>query len=196
MLLACALAMLALLNLLYVMTPALVPHDLMVLAALIGSSLGAVLFALAAFVPGGQLPRPGVALAAAATAVLITAVLAAEFTGRLPPAGARPPDGQQARPDLFAQPAVLALQLFMTLLYGLAASGYLRRSQRLGDEFCGWIAIAAILAAASHLNYFLYPSLYGQWVQRKNGQVTATRTAPVNAAATRNAPERRLGAAR
>ncbi len=164
MLLACALATLALLNLLYVMTPALVPHDLMVVAALIGSSLGAVLFALAAFVPRGQLRRPGVALAAAATAVLITAVLVGEFTGRLPAAAARLPHGQQARPDLYAQPAVLALQLFMTLLYGLSAFGYLRRSQRLGDEFYGWIAIAAILAAASHLNYFLYPSLYGQWV--------------------------------
>ena len=164
MLLACALATLALLNFLYVMTPALVPHDLMVPAALIGSSLGAVLFALAAFVPRGQLRRPGVALAAAVTAVLITAVLAGEFTGRLPPAAVRLPDRQQVRPDLYAQPAVLALQLFMTLLYGLAAFGYLRRSQRLGDEFYGWIAIAAILAAASHLNYFLYPSLYGQWV--------------------------------
>lgn len=164
MLLACALATLALLNLLYVMTPALVPHDLMVPAALIGSSLGAVLFALAAFVPRGQLRRPGVALAAAVTAVLITAVLAGEFTGRLPPAAVRLPDRQQVRPDLYAQPAVLALQLFMTLLYGLAAFGNLRRSQRLGDELYGWIAIAAILAAASHLNYFLYPSLYGQWV--------------------------------
>jgi signal transduction histidine kinase len=164
MLLACALATLALLNLLYVMTPALVPHDVMVLAALIGSSLGAVLFALAAFVPRGQMPRPGVALAAVVTAVLITAVLAGEFTGRLPPAAVGLPDVQQVRPDLYAQPAVLALQLFMTLLYSLAAFGYLRRSQRLGDEFYGWIAIAAVLAAASHLNYFLYPSLYGQWV--------------------------------
>jgi signal transduction histidine kinase len=164
MLLACALATLALLNLLYVMTPALVPHELMVLAALIGSSLGAVLFALGAFVPRGQLRRPGVALAGVAIAVLVTAVLVGEIAGRLLPAAVRLPHGQQARPDLYAQPAVLTLQLFMMLLYGLAVVGYLRRSRRLGDEFYGWIAIAAILAAASHLNYFLYPSLYGQWV--------------------------------
>jgi signal transduction histidine kinase len=59
---------------------------------------------------------------------------------------------------------VLALQLLMSLLYGLAAVGFLRRSRRLGDEFLGWLAIAAILAAASHVNYFLYPSLYSQWV--------------------------------
>jgi signal transduction histidine kinase len=163
-LLACALATLALLNLLYVMTPALLPHDVMVLAALIGSSLGAVLLALAAFAPRGQLRRPGMALAGVATAVLITAVLAGAFTRRLPLTANRLPSEPPLRPDLYARPTVLALQLFMMLLYGLAAAGYLRRSQRLGDEFYSWIAIAAILAAAAHLNYFLYPSLYGQWV--------------------------------
>jgi signal transduction histidine kinase len=164
MFLAGALATLALLNLLYVMTPALVPHDLMVLAALIGSSLGAVLFALAAFAPRGELRRPGVALAGLAIAVLVTGVLVGEFTGRLPPAATGLPPEPTRRPDLYGQPAVLALQVLMALLYAIAAIGYLRRSQRIGDEFYGWIAIAAILAAASHFNYFLYPSLYGQWV--------------------------------
>ena len=52
----------------------------------------------------------------------------------------------------------------MTLLYGVAAVGFLRSSQRLGDEFLGWLSIAAVFAAASHVNYFLYPSLYSQWV--------------------------------
>jgi signal transduction histidine kinase len=167
LLLACALALLALLNLLYVMPPALVPRDLMTLAALIGSSLSAALFVLAAFAPRGRLRRPGFALAAAAgaaVAVLMTAVLAGEVTGRVPFVVAGLPRDPSLRLDLYAQPTVPALHLFMMLLYGLAAVGFLRRSQRLGDEFFGWLAIAAVLAAASHLNYFLYPTLYGQWV--------------------------------
>src|SRR5262249_40894651 len=70
LLLACGLALLAVLNLLYVMAPALVPQDLMVSAALVGTLLGAVLFALAAFVPPGRLRRPGLALAGASGAAM------------------------------------------------------------------------------------------------------------------------------
>jgi signal transduction histidine kinase len=168
--LACALGMLALLNLFFLTMPALaelVPNDLMVWAALAGSSIGAVLFALAAFVPRRRLRRPGLVLArgaaAVATAVLVAAVVS-EFTGRWPPAAATIPASDPARPDLHGHPAVLALQLLMTLLYGLAAVGFLTRSQRLGDEFLGWVAVAALLAAFAHLNYFLYPPPNSQWV--------------------------------
>jgi len=171
LLLACALAALALLNLFFLTVPALaelVPDDLMVWAALIGSSLGAGLFALAAFAPRWRVRRRGLVLAGGAagvaTAVLVAAVVS-EFAERLPRAAAAtlPPD-LQAWPDLHAQPTVLALQLFMTLLYGLAAVGFLSRSRRLGDEFLGWLAIAAVLAAFSQFHYFLYPYLYSQWV--------------------------------
>jgi signal transduction histidine kinase len=167
--LACALGMLALLNLFFLTMPALaelVPNDLMVWAALIGSSVGAILFALAAFVPRRRLRRPGLVLArgaaAVTTAVLVAAVVS-EFTGRWPRAAAIP-RSDPAWPDLHAQPTVLALQLLMTLLYGLAAVGFLGRSQRLGDEFLGWVAVAALLAAFAHLNYFLYPPPNSQWV--------------------------------
>ncbi|HEX9358309.1 MAG TPA: ATP-binding protein [Streptosporangiaceae bacterium] len=167
--LACALAVLALLNFFFLTVPALaelVPNDLMVWAALTGSSLGAVLFAIAAFVPRRRLGRPSLVLAggaaAVATAVLL-AVVVSEFTERWPQAAAaRPSDPVGA--SFRAQPMVLALQLLMTLLYGLAAAGFLRRSQRLGDEFLGWVAVAAVLAAFAHLNYFLYPLPSSQWV--------------------------------
>jgi signal transduction histidine kinase len=169
--LACALAVLALLNLFFLTVPALaelVPDDLMVWVTFAGYLLGALLFALAAFVPRRRLRRPGLMLAGGAagvaTAVLV-AVVVSEFAGRLPQAAAAtlPPD-LPAEPDLHAQSAVLALQLFMTVLYGLAAVGFLRRSRRLGDEFLGWLAIAAVLAAFSHINYLAYPHPYSQWV--------------------------------
>ncbi len=172
LLLACALALLTLLNLFFLTVPALaqlVPHGQVAWAELIGSSLGAILFALAAFAPRRRLRRPGLVLAGGAagvaTAVLVAAGLLSEFTERSPQAAVATLPPQSPIPaDLHAQPTVLALQLFMTLLYGLAAVGFLRRSRRLGDEFFGWLAIAAVLAAASHVNYFLYPSAYSQWV--------------------------------
>jgi signal transduction histidine kinase len=74
----------------------------------------------------------------------------------------RPPQAS-GEPDLAVPPTLLAVQFALTVLYGLAAVGFLRRSQRLDDEFFGWLAIAAVLAAASHLHYFLYPSLQPQW---------------------------------
>lgn len=171
LLLACALAVLALLNLFSLTVPALaelVPNDLMVWAAQIGSSLGAGLFALAAFVPRRRVRRPGLVLAGGATGVatvVLVAAVVSEFTERLPRAAAATlPADLPTRPDLHAQPMLLALQLFMTLLYSLAAVGFLSRSRRLDDEFLGWLAIAAVLAAASHVNYFLYPSMYFPWV--------------------------------
>lgn len=170
LLLAGALAVLALLNFFLLTVPAvapLAPPELVAWAALLCGVLGAILFALAAFVPPRRL-RPGLVLAGGVAGVATAAVVTAVASGlieRLAQEGTvlRLPE-LPVRPDLHDRPAVLALQLLMSLLYGLAAVGFLRRSRRLGDEFPGWLAIAAILAAASHVNYFLYPSLYSQWV--------------------------------
>jgi signal transduction histidine kinase len=61
---------------------------------------------------------------------------------------------------LHAEPAVLVLEMLTAVVGGVAAVGYLNRSRPLDDEFFGWLAIAAVFAAASHINYFLYPSVY------------------------------------
>ena len=59
---------------------------------------------------------------------------------------------------------LLVFELLVALLYGLAAVGFLRRSKLSGDEFLGWLAVAAALAAASHINYSLFPTLFSQSV--------------------------------
>ena len=145
LMLACALAVFALSNLLLVTVPMIAgwaPDDLTVWAAPAARSLGAVLFGLAAFVPSRRLRRSGLVLAAGAIGViatlLLTTVLVREFARRSPSQVINSlTPASSARPDLHPHLAQLALQLTVAGLYGMATVGFLRRSRRLGDEFFG-----------------------------------------------------------
>jgi signal transduction histidine kinase len=170
--LACSLGTLALSGLAFVTVPLVLQRfwpDLWVWAALAGGALGAVLLALAAFVPRRRLRRPGIALAASAAAVtatlLLIAVLAEASAARLPvmPAattGYDPP----VRPDLDIAAVLPAVEVAVAAIYGLAATGFLRRSGRFHDEYFGWLAVSAVLAAIAHVDYFLFPALYLHFV--------------------------------
>jgi signal transduction histidine kinase len=170
LMLACALAVFVLSNLFLVTVPIIAgwaPDDLTVWAAPAARSLGGLLFGLAAFVPSRRLRRSGLVLAAGAVgviaALLLTTLLVREYARRLPPdviASLAP--ASSARPDLHPHLPQLALQLAVAVLYGMATVGFLRRSRRLGDEFFGWLAIVGVLAAASHINYLLYPAINSQ----------------------------------
>jgi signal transduction histidine kinase len=170
LMLACALAVLALSDLFFVIVPIVAgwaPDDLTVWAAPTARSLGAILFFLAAFVPNLRLRRFGLVLGAGAggvtIALLLTTVLVRTFARRLPPQViAYLAPESSARPDLHIHLAELALELAVAVLYGVAVAGFLRRCRRLGDEFFGWLAIAAVLAAISHINYLLYPAINSQ----------------------------------
>ncbi len=172
LILACSLGALALSELAFVTVPLLLQRfwpDLSVWAALAGSAFGAALFALAAFVPRRRLRRPGLVLAACGAAVtatlLVIAVLAAAFATRLPTAPiAVTAHRLAAGPDLHSGAALPALEITAAAFYGLAAAGFLRRSERFHDEFYGWLAISAVLASAAHVNYFLHPALYLHFV--------------------------------
>lgn len=172
LLLACALAVFALSNLCFLILPALArsqPNDLIVWVLLIGRSLGAVLFALAAFASHRRLWRPGLALAVSvAGGCAIVLLLAVTLNGVAedvvhPLAGTSVP-GLREGSTAGIYPALVTLQLVTAALYGLAAAGFLRCSRRLGDRFLGWLAIAGAIAAFSHLNYSLYPFSYAQLV--------------------------------
>lgn len=170
LMLTCGLAVLALSDLFFVTVPIMAgwaPDDLTVWAAPTARSIGALLFVLAAFVPDLRLRRSGLVLAAGAggvtIALLSTIFLVHAFARRLPPqvAASLAPESS-ARPDLRLHLAQLVLELAAAVLYGVATVGFLRRSGRRGDEFFGWLAIAAVLAAASHVNYLLYPAINSQ----------------------------------
>jgi signal transduction histidine kinase len=163
LMLACALAVLALSDLFLVIVPVVAgwaPDGLAVWGAPIAGSFGALLFALATLVPDRQLRPSGPLLAVAAggvtTALLLTMVFVPAFTRSLPPqAVASLGPASSARPDPPLHLAQLGLQLAMAVLYGVATVGFLRRSRQDGDEFFGWLAVAALLAAASQVHYLL-----------------------------------------
>jgi len=172
LLLACALAVLALSNLLFVTVPTVAgeaPDDLTVWAAPLARSLGALLFVLAAFATRRELRRGGPVLALAAVATLAalgTATLFAHtFAARWAPRDAATLSPLAvSQPPLRAHPALFVFELLVALLYGLAAIGFLNLATRRRDAFYGWLAVAGILAVVSHVNYSLFPASYAQSV--------------------------------
>jgi signal transduction histidine kinase len=172
LLLACALAVLALSNLFFLTVPTVAgwaPDDLTVWAAPIARSLGAVLFALTAFAGHRPLRPSGPVLALAALGVITALVLATifvhAFAQRWSPIYAATVTPQSAaQPALHEHSALFVFEILVAMLYGFAAVGFVNRSRRFGDEFFGWLAIAAILAVVSHVNYSLFPTLYSQSV--------------------------------
>ena len=165
LLLACALAVIAVSNLLFGFIPVLrgLPVGNFVgWSAIFGGLLGGLLFAAAAFVPDRQLrgtkKTPLLAGSVAVIFALMTIVTWA-LAAHLPVVVTVAP-ASRSSPVLHAAPALLVVQMLIAVSTGLAAAGYLARSRRLGDEFSGWLAVAAVFAVASQVNYFLYPSIY------------------------------------
>lgn len=166
--LTCSLGVLALTELAFATVPAGQGRgstDLSVWAAMGGRALCGVLFAAAVFLPDRRLRRPRLDLALGAGVVTVTPLLiagaAVVFAPRLPgvtvaATGLPLP----TRADLHADAVLIRSELALAMIYCLAAAGFLRRAERSRDEFSGWLAAAAVLAAASHMNYFLYPVMY------------------------------------
>lgn len=143
--------------------------ELAVWAALAGRTVAAVLFALAVFMPDRRLHRPGFALAVGAAAVAMTPLLIAGaavwLAPKLPNVSVTATGlAVNSHSGMTAGAFLARSELWLTMIYALAAAGFLRHAERNRDEFSGWLAAAAILAAASHLNYVIYPATYTQLV--------------------------------
>jgi signal transduction histidine kinase len=67
-------------------------------------------------------------------------------------------------PKLVGHPVLLGVQLGAMVAYAAATVGFVRLAERLGDGFTQSLAVAAVTAAFARLNYFLYPSVYSEWV--------------------------------
>lgn len=168
-----ALALFAFSNLFLAALPAMLtgapPGAFPTWAALVGRLLGTMALAAAAFAPRRWLrvsTRTDVVALVWPFAVLaVTAILIGLLAPGLPTGvEAQLSPEESRRPRLVGHPAVLAVQLGSMVLFAVAALGFLWRSRRRGDELMGWLAIASVFGAFARLNYFLYPSLYTEWV--------------------------------
>ncbi|HEX4931346.1 MAG TPA: ATP-binding protein [Gaiellaceae bacterium] len=164
--LVCALVLLGLTNLVL----ALPPDDaLAVWTQVIGALLGATVLTYASFAPERRLARPERAAVAALSgccgAIALVAISGATVLRDLPaalPAGFGPEHA--SGPQLVGHPVLLATQIVSVLLFAAAAIGFTRRGEQWDDGLRRWFGVAATLAAAARLNYFLFPSLYSEWV--------------------------------
>jgi signal transduction histidine kinase len=167
LILVCALAVFAIANLLLSALPGALGYEgFGTWSPLVARLLGAALFAAAALAPRRVLEHPQRALVAALLACVAAlagvAIAVAGLSGLLP-VGVDP----ALHPEealLGGHPTIHAVQLVGALLFGAAAAGFLRRARLTGDELMLWLAAGSVLAAASRVNYFLFPSVYTEWV--------------------------------
>ena len=170
LMLAGALLLLALTNLLFSTVPALAevrPGPFEIWAPLVGRTVAAAMLVAAAFLPESRVLRPRRALAQMAGAVFgALAAIAAVLLLLEPvlPRGIDPQLSPAAGDRVVGPAALLVSYVVMAALYGAAAIGFTRRAERSADELLVWLAAGTAVAAFSRLNYFLFPSIYSEWV--------------------------------
>jgi signal transduction histidine kinase len=170
--LAGGLLLLGLTNLLYSLIPALVDStagSFDTWSPLAGRLLGAVALVAATVLPATRVRRPRHALAillGGLAAVVAAMGIAGALLAPVLPTGIDPALSPESsgRPRVVGDPTILAVQLVAMLLYAAAAVGFTRKADRTGDELMTWLAAATTLLAFARLNYFLFPSIYSEWV--------------------------------
>lgn len=131
-----------------------------------GHVLGALLLAVAAFLPGSYVRRPtqyarvaAAVVGAALTTVAVAMVFAAQHLPA-PPDHVLPPQtaGTTGSGTMDATLVVLSV------LLAIAAVGYARRAPRERDTLTAWLAGGCVLGAFSRLNYVIFPSMHSSWI--------------------------------
>lgn len=172
LLLAASLGLLAATNLFFSIIPAIadeVPGPFSTWAPAVGRLLGAAGFAAAALIGDRPVAKPRQALIKAflwvSAVIVLIAILGAFFADNLPQ-GVDPHLSPETadRSRIVGHWAVLGVQIVALVLYAIAALGFLFRSERERDALLLWVSLSATLSALARLNYFLFPSLYSEWV--------------------------------
>lgn len=173
LLLACALAVFAGANLFLGALPATLEGELggafATWSRIIAHVVAASLLAAAAFAPDRRLEHPvRLAVGAIAACALVLALIAgvvAVSASHLP-VGIDPTlsPSSSHRPLLAGHPLVHATQLLAMALFASAAVGFARLAARLHEPFFTYVAAASVLSGFARLNYFLFPSLFSEWV--------------------------------
>jgi len=173
LMLASALVLTASTSLVFSAVPHTVPaegaRNFSVWASVGGAVLGALTLALAAFAPATRVSSPRRATVIAALCciggLIATASVVGLFANGVDPdiPLALAPDAAH-RPILLGHHFLLGTQIVGVLLFIAAALGFIQRGERDNDELMRWFAAGAALSAFARFNYFLFPSLYSDWV--------------------------------
>jgi signal transduction histidine kinase len=173
LMLACALLIIASTSLVFSALPHTVPaegaRNFSVWGSVGGAVLGALTLALAAFAPSTRVAsqRRATVLGAllCAGALIATGSIVALFADGVDPGIplSLSPEASH-RPILLGQHFLLGTQIVGVLLFIVAALGFIQRGEREQDELMRWFAAGAALSAFARFNYFLFPSLYSDWV--------------------------------
>jgi signal transduction histidine kinase len=171
LLLFLGLGVLASTNLLFAAIPAVIwaqPHAFSTWTTLLGGAFGAALLAASALVPGKRLQnyeRATRSAALAAAAGLVAAgVLVGALFDRLP-VGVDPAlSPVRANGLLVGNGVIVVTQMVIGVLFAIAAIGFTRRAERRGDDLLLWLGAGSAVGAFARVNYFIFPSLYSEWV--------------------------------
>jgi signal transduction histidine kinase len=171
LLLFLGLGVLALTNLLFAAIPAVIwarPHAFSIWTTLIGGAFGAALLAAAALVPSRRLANYERALrsaAVAAAAMLLALGLAVGVLVDRLPVGVDPAVSPfRVEGLLVGNGAIVVTQIVIGVLFAIAAVGFTRRAERREDELLRWLGAGSAVGAFARVNYFIFPSLYTEWV--------------------------------
>jgi signal transduction histidine kinase len=171
LLLFVALALLTTTNLLFAAIPAAIwtdPHPFSIWTTVCGGAASAALLAAAALAPPIRLrdyeKAARIAITLMALGLVAMGTVIGVFVERLP-IGFDPARNPTVAGGLFVgNDLIVASQLLIAVLFLVAAFGFTRRAERSGDELLLWLGASAMFAAFARVNYFIYPSLYSEWV--------------------------------
>ncbi len=171
LLLFIAVVELALTNFLFAAIPAAIwrePHPFSTWTTLASAGLSAALLAVAAFVRDRRLrdyERAGrLAVIGIALSLILIGVVIGAFVSKLP-LGIDPSQSPVGIPGPIAGNAVVAVsQLLIAALFVVASLGFTQIAERSRDELLLWLGAGCAFSAFARVNYFIFPSLYSEWV--------------------------------
>jgi len=171
LLLFVALGLLSVTSLLFAVIPAAVwrdPHPFSTWTTVVAGGLTAALLAAAALVRPVRLRNyehaGRIAVVAMGIGLVVIGTVVGAFMDRLP-IGLDPARSPLNVPGLISGNLVIvAAQMAIAVLFIAAAIGFTRRAESSGDEFFLWLGAGAVFAAFARVNYFIFPSLYSEWV--------------------------------
>jgi signal transduction histidine kinase len=170
LLLFVALALLTTTNLVFAAIPAAIwsdPHPFSIWTTVFGGAVAAALLAAASLAPPRRLrdyeSAARIAISLMAIGIVAMGTLVGTYVDRLP-VGFNPALNPTGLGLLAGNDFIVGAQVVIAGLFFVAAFGFTRRAEHSGDELLLWLGASSMFAAFARVNYFIYPSLYSEWV--------------------------------